>query len=115
MEVVNYHELARCSVLARRSFTTEFKHEAAALVVDQNYTIQQACEAMGVSDNGLRRWVRQLRLERSGGASNGSKALTAEQQQIQRLKKQVASLEREKSILKKASALLMSDSHDPFR
>ena len=101
--------------MARRSFTTEFRHEAAALVVDQSYTIQQACEARGVSDNCLRRWVKQLRLERSGGAGNGSKALTAEQQEIQRLKKQVASLEREKSILKKASALLMSDSHDPFR
>lgn len=88
--------------MSRRFFTTEFKHEAASLVVDQSYTVQQACEAVGVTDDCLRRWGKQLRLERSGGAPIGTKTLTTEQQEIQDLKKQVASLEREKSILKKA-------------
>lgn len=38
MKVLNYHEIKRCSVLARRSFTTEFKRKAASFVVDQSYT-----------------------------------------------------------------------------
>ncbi|GAA3945737.1 IS3 family transposase [Allohahella marinimesophila] len=101
--------------MARRSFTTEFKHEAASLVVDQKYTVRQASEAVGVAESEIRRWVKQLRLERSGGTPAGSKALTPEQQEIQKLKKQVAQLERDKAILKKATALLMSDSHDQFR
>lgn len=70
---------------------------------------------MGVAISPLRRWVKQLRQERSGGTPDGAKALTGEQQQIQALKKQVASLEREKSILKKATALLVSDSHGLYR
>ena len=101
--------------MARRSFTTEFKHEAACLVVDQKYTVRQASEAVGVAENEIRRWVKQLRLERSGSTPTGSKALTPEQQEIQKLKKQVAQLEREKEILKKATALLMSDTHNQFR
>ena len=101
--------------MARRSFTIEFKHEAASLVVDQSYTVRQACEAVGVTETAMRRWVNQLRLERSGGTPAGAKALTGDQQEIQRLKKQVTQLEREKDILKKATALLMSDSHGQFR
>ncbi|MCP3928060.1 MAG: transposase, partial [Bacteroidetes bacterium] len=33
----------------RRSFSPEFKLEAAQLVVDQGYTIREAAEAMNVS------------------------------------------------------------------
>ena len=33
---------------ARRTFSSEFKLEAAKLVVEQNYTIKEAAEAMGV-------------------------------------------------------------------
>ena len=56
----------------------------------------------------LRRRVDQLKVER-GGVTPKTKALTAEQQRIQELERQVSRLEREKSILKKATALLMSD------
>ncbi len=63
---------------------------------------------MDVGETALRRWVEQLRLER-GGATPMSKALTPEQQKIQELEAQISRLEREKSILKKATALSMSD------
>lgn len=59
-------------------------------------------------ETALRRWVEQLSLER-GGATPMSKALTPEQQKIQELEAQISRLEREKSILKKATGLLMSD------
>ena len=95
--------------MARRSFTTQFKHDAASLVVDQGYTVSQACEAMNVGHTAMRRWVEQLRQERSGITPSTSKALTPEQQRIQALEQQVRKLEREKEILKKATALLMSD------
>ena len=92
----------------RRSFTSEFKHEAAYLIVDQGYTYRQACESLDLSPTALRRWVDQLKAER-GGITPTSKALTPEQQRIQELEARVNRLEREKSILKKATALLMSD------
>lgn len=92
----------------RRSFTTEFKHEAACLVLDQGYSVMEACRSLGVGETALRRWVDQLKLER-GGETPKSKALTSDQRRIQELEARVNRLEREKAILKKATALLMSD------
>jgi transposase len=92
----------------RRSFSTEFKREAASLVLDQGYSFPEACRSLDVGETALRRWVDQLKVER-GGVTPKTKALTPEQQRIQELETQVNRLEREKSILKKATALLMSD------
>jgi transposase len=92
----------------RRSFSTEFKHEAAALVLDQGYSVMEACRSLGVGQTAMRRWVEQLSNER-GGVTPKSKAMTLEQQRIQELEKRVRELETEKRILKKATALLMSD------
>ena len=91
----------------RRSFSTEFKHDAAALILDQGYTIAEACRSLDVGETILRRWVEQLRAER-GGTTPTSRAMTPEQQRIQELEKRVRDLETEKRILKKATALLMS-------
>ena len=92
----------------RRSFSPEFKHNSASLVVDQGYSMTEAGRAVDVHENTLRKWVRQLEAER-GGSTPKSKALTPEQQRIQELEARVNRLEREKAILKKATALLMSD------
>ena len=92
----------------RRSFTKEFKHEAASLVVDQGYSMAEACRAMGVGSTAMRLWVQQLQGEYNG-VTPKAQALTPDQRRIQELEKQVQRLEREKSILKKATALLISD------
>ena len=92
----------------RRTFTPEFKREAASLVLDQSYSIGQACISLGVGESALRRWVQQLADERQGVTPKG-KAMTPEQQRIQELEERCRRLEMEKSILKKATALLMSD------
>lgn len=100
--------------MSRRSITPEFKHEAASLVVQQNYTIKQACQALGVGETAMRRWVRQLQQELQG-VTPSSKALTPEQQRIQELEARIQRLEMEKAILKKATALLMLDELKPTR
>ncbi|RCW60376.1 transposase [Marinobacter nauticus] len=92
----------------RRSFSPEFKQEAASLVLDQGYTIPQASTSLGVGESAIRRWVKQLTEEREGVTPKG-KALTPEQRRIQELKARCKRLEQEKDILKKATALLMSD------
>ena len=92
----------------RRSFSTELKHEAACLVLDQGYSVPEACRSLDVGETALRRWVDQLKLER-GGETPKSNALTTDQRRIQELEARVSRLEREKAILKKATALLMSD------
>ncbi len=93
---------------ARRKFTTEFKHEAACLVIDQGYSHAEACRSLDLTSTALRSWVKQLREERDG-VTPKSNAMTPDQQRIQELEQRVNRLEREKSILKKATALLMSD------
>ncbi|MDF5866773.1 IS3-like element IS222 family transposase [Pseudomonas aeruginosa] len=83
----------------RRTFSAEFKREAAALVLDQGYSHIDACRSLGVVDSALRRWVKQLEAERQG-VTPKSKALTPEQQKIQELEARINRLEREKAILK---------------
>lgn len=92
----------------RRNFSSQFKLEAAQLVVDQNYTVQEAADAMGVGLSTMGKWVHQLRKERKG-ITPVAGALMPEQIEIQQLKKRIKYLEEEKDILKKATALLMSD------
>ena len=92
----------------RPSYSTEFKNEAASLVLDKNYTIPEACTAMGVGYTAMRRWVKQLESERAG-KTPAAKAITPEQRNIQALEARIKQIEWENDILKKATALLMSD------
>ena len=98
----------------RRTFSPEFRLEAAQLVLDQGYTFKAACEAMGVSKSALEGWVRQLKKERQGETPTAT-ALTSDQLRIQELEKKLRQVEMEKEILKKATALLMSDSLNSSR
>ncbi len=96
--------------MRQSKFSREFKLESAELVLDQGYSISEACAAVGVGATAMRRWVAQLKAERQGLTPKGSKALTPDQQKIQELEARIHRIEREKEILKKATALLMSDS-----
>jgi len=98
----------------RRTFTPEFKLEAAQLVVDQSYSIREAATAMNVGKSTMDKWVRQLRSERNGTAGLVN-AITPDQRKIQELEKRIKRIELEKEILKKATALLMSDSMNNLR
>ena len=93
----------------RRTFSSEFKLETAQLVLDQGYTHDEAAKAMGVGFSTIGKWVKQLKQEREGKTVTQT-PLTPEQIEIRELKKRNERLELEKEILKKATALLMSDS-----
>ncbi|AUI88514.1 hypothetical protein BS333_19550 [Vibrio azureus] len=93
----------------RRTFSPEFKLEAAQLVTDQGYSVAEAAKAMNVSKSAMDKWVRQLKQEKQGVTPKAS-PLTPEQIEIRELKKRIAELEEHNEIIKKATALLMSDS-----
>ena len=93
----------------RRTFSPEFRLESAQLVVDQNYSIREAAAAVGVGHSTLDRWVHQLRKERNGQTPKAS-AMTPEHKRIKELEKRIKDIEEQNEILKKATALLMSDS-----
>ncbi len=102
------------TIQRRRTFTPEFKLEAAQLVIEQNYSIREAASAMNVGKSTMDKWVRQLRNELNGTATHPT-ALTSDQRTIKALEKRIRRIELEKEILKKATALLMSDSMDDVR
>ena len=93
----------------RRLFSAEFKLEAAQLVLDQNHSVSEAAKAMNVGKSTMDKWVQQLKNERLRRSPKAS-PITPEQIEIRELKKKLARLEEHNSILKKATALLMSDS-----
>lgn len=91
------------------TYSTEFKIDAANLVIKQGYTISEACRATSVGPTAMRRWVIQLKQEFEG-ITPSANAITPEQRRIQELEAQIKKIEWEKDILKKATALLMQDS-----
>ena len=64
---------------------------------------------MDVGKSTMDKWVRQLREERAGVRPKAT-PMTPDQLKISELEKKIRDLEIEKDILKKATALLMSDS-----
>lgn len=84
----------------RSNFSPEFLLEADQLVVDQDYSVRDATEAMGVGKSTMDKWVRQLRSERRGESPKAT-PMTEDQRRIRELEKQVKRLKMEKEILKK--------------
>ena len=98
----------------RATFSPEFRLEAAQLVADQGRTIRDAAEAMGVGHSTMDKWVRQLRQEREGKTPKAV-PMTPEQIRIRELEKENRRIKEDNEILKKATALLMSDSLNSSR
>jgi transposase len=82
----------------RRNYTAEFKRDAVALVREQGYRVSEAARSLGIGENLLRRWRRELEEEISG-----ERLTHDEREELQRLRKEVRMLRMEKEILKKAS------------
>ena len=93
----------------RPNFSPEFRLETAQLVIDNGYTHEDAAKAMGVGYSTISKWVKQLKDERKGNQPKAT-PMTPEQLKIRELEKKIKRIELEKDILKKATALLMSDS-----
>jgi len=93
----------------RCNFSPEFRLEAAQLLLDQHYTVAATTTAMNVGKSTMDKWIPQLKEERAGKSPTAS-PVTPEQIEIRDLKKRLQRVEMERDILKKATALLMSDS-----
>ncbi|WP_137726606.1 transposase [Prescottella subtropica] len=89
----------------RRSFTTEYKVEAAHRVIDSGRTIAEVARELGLNENLLGRWVADERRRTEAAAVHGEAPLdAAERAELIRLRKQVADQEKDLAFLKKASA-----------
>lgn len=93
----------------RLSFTKEQKLDYAKLMVNEGYTNQQIIEISGAGSTAISRWKKQYLDELEGKTPEGKKALTAEHQEIQYLKKQLWRAKRDNEILKKAAAIFIRE------
>lgn len=93
----------------RLSFTKEQKLDYAKLMVNEGYTNQQIIEISGAGPTAISRWKKQYLDELDGKTPEGKKALTAEHQEIQDLKKQLWRAKRDNEILKKAAAIFIRE------
>lgn len=94
---------------SRKNFSPEFRLETAQLVLDHGYTHEEAAQAMNVGYSTIGKWIKQLKEERQGKQPRAM-PMTPEQLKIRELERKIERIELEKEILKKATALLMSDS-----
>jgi len=100
---------------SRPTYTVEFKLEAAQLVVDQNYSTIEAAKSMGVSKSAMDKWARQLKQQEHLGEPNNGSPLTPDKIKIKEFEKKIKRIEMENGIIKKATALLTSDSLNSFK
>ena len=94
--------------MGRRTFSREFKLEAVKLVRDRGVAVAQACRDLDIAESVLRRWVREAEADPQQ-AFPGRGQVKPEQQGIDRLRREVAKLEAERDILKKAAAYFAGD------
>lgn len=89
----------------RRSYTTEFKLEAVKQVQSSNKTAAQIARELGMAENVLRRWCKEQSKLESLPATEESK-----DEELRRLRAEVANLKEDNDILKKAAAYFAKES-----
>jgi transposase len=92
--------------ISRSAYTAEFK-ELAVKRVKTGESIAATAQELGMSDQTLRNWIKAVVTGKLNGA--GSKAVTAEDMELSRLRAENAKLKRENEIIKKAAAYFAKD------
>ena len=88
----------------RRTYTDEFKREAVRLLETSGKNARQFARELGIGKTCLSRWKCELE-EKGKQAFPGQGRVPPEQEQIQKLERQVDILRQERDILKKAVAI----------
>ena len=91
-------------------FTKEFKEEAIKMVIEGGFSIPEAGRRLSVPKSTLAHWVKMSKEGKLADAGRKQKAVTADQMELARLKREVAELKMEREILKKAAAYFAKES-----
>ena len=100
-------------VSARRQFSTEFKIEAVRLA-ESSTSPSAVARQLGVRADLLRKWRQQFRgttrVRVAAPGSGTETRVTSQDDEIRRLRREVAQLKEERDILKKATAFFARES-----
>ena len=88
----------------RRTYTREFKIEAAKLSYNSDKSVEEIAASLGVSQSSLNRWRREYR-EDPDQAFPGQGQQKERDAEVARLKKELKQARMENEILKKAAAI----------
>ena len=91
----------------RKKYTQEFKEEAVKLITEQGYRVTEAARNLGINENMLGRWKREL--EGGGESATGLQGGMVMQAELKRLRKENKRLKMEREILKKAAAFFAKE------
>jgi len=94
--------------MRRRVFSREFKLEAVKLVTERGVAVVQAARDLDVAESVLRRWIRDVAAD-TRHAFPGHGQVRPEQQEVDRLRREVAKLRAERDILEKAARYFARD------
>jgi transposase len=94
--------------MGRRSFTREFKVESVKLVSDRGMTVRQAARDLGIHENVLRKWVKDLDGNQAQ-AFPGRGKMRPDDAEVSRLRRELAKTKAERDILKKAIAFFAKE------
>lgn len=92
----------------RRKFDQEFKMEAVRLVTEGEGTVASIARNLGIHENLLRRWKQQY-CEDGEDAFPEKGRLKPRDEEIRRLKRELASVKQQRDILKKALAIFSKE------
>ena len=93
----------------RKHYSKEFKIDAVKLVTEQGFNVSEAARNLGIHHSSLRRWKRQLESD-GNQAFPGKGNLSADKDELNRLRKENKRLRMERDILKKATAFFAKES-----
>ncbi len=93
----------------RPKYTLEFKQDAAKLVIEKNYTHQQAADSLGISLSAIGRWVRAERGPATVTSEASSVLNLRGQAELRRLREENEQLRMEREILKKAAVFFAKE------
>jgi transposase len=85
----------------RRNFDRAFKVEAVRLVTEEKRKVAEVARELDIQANLLHRWKRELS-EEGNAAFPGKGHQTPEQEELRRLRRELADVKEERDILKKA-------------
>jgi transposase len=91
--------------IQRKTYTKEFKESAIELCKNSDRTIKGIAEELGVHPTSLRLWIRASEEEKAGGLQAFPGQGNPRDEELARLKKEVADLRETNEILKKAMAI----------
>jgi transposase len=86
--------------IPKQAYTTEFK-ELAVKRVQDGQAIPAVAKELGINDQTLRNW---LKAAEKGTLKGAGKAVTPAEMELSRMRAELARLERENALLKKAAA-----------